>query len=667
MENYKTAKIKIKFNNTVQKSVISFDTETTTVFSDDGKNWEGFDRTKPEGYYVNKLKQSFMYVFAFCIDGVAFYGRTGQDLVECLEMINKAAKGKKVIIYVHNLNYDFQSIRSFIDIDEVFAKDKRNLLYAISKRFNIVFRCSYNLSGLKLEDIPAVYHTETKKKTGGLDYEKVRTYSTELTATELEYIENDVKIVCEYIQKEAEEAGSISKIALTKTGKVRKLFKKKLKESMGQYYFRDWTEYISRMNDTNLETFMALNEAAAGGYVHANMDKIGKIIKGHSYDERSCYPAKMLTEMFPMGLFEKTDEAEDFESFCYLYHVKMYNIRSTCKMTFLSLSSCIWADFDTKIDNGRILSSSEVELYMTDVDFCTFLRCYECDDGFEILEKWKAKKDYLPRILLEFIIDCYKEKEYCKKMKNQAKGTKEEKYWDIRLNNAKRNLNSIFGMTMTKIAKKQEDIWKNGRFETIENSMEDFQAKLFNLDGSVYFSFSWGVWVMSYARRSLFEVIEKEEDKVAYCDTDCVKSEGVIDLTWFNNELDRKLQEMGEHYGMDVSDIIGIGHFVDETPDGMKFKTLGQKKYICEINGVMKCVAAGVAPDSVAEEIGNDFDRFKEGMVFGFGAGCVNVSYNDEQTDMVINGEKISQRFGCSIYPARFKLKSSIIENMEVV
>ena len=35
--------------------------------------------------------------------------------------------------------------------------------------------------------------------------------------------------------------------------------------------------------------------------------------------------------------------------------------------------------------------------------------------------------------------------------------------------------------------------------------------------------------------------------------------------------------------------------------------------------------------------------------------------------DETVNGEKISQRFGCSIYPARFKLKSSIIENMEVV
>ena len=669
MEHFSKVNIKIKFNNTVQKSVISFDTECSTVFSKDGGTWECFNKNMPDGYYNDMLKQSFMYIFAFCIDGVCFYGRTGDDLKECCKKINESAKGKNVIIYVHNLNYDFQVLRSFMKFDEVFARDKRTILYATCKEYNITFKCSYNLSGLKLADIPAIFHTETKKLVGDLDYNVLRTYKTELTEQEMSYVENDVKIVCEYIQKEVQEAGTISKLALTKTGKVRKDFKRKLKDSIGKFYYNDWTRYISGMNDTNIDTYMALNNASAGGYVHANMNYINKIVNGHSYDKKSFYPSIMITEKFPMGLFQHTDETEyDFENYCYLYHLKLYNIKSVCEMTMLSLSQCMWADFDTKCDNGRILSSPYIDIYMTDIDFFNFLRCYDNDGEYEVIDVWKAKKGYLPKVLIEFVIECYEEKERCSAERDKyEKGTDEWKFWDTKRTMAKIRLNSIFGMTMTRNVKREEDVWQDGNFKTISNDIEAFQSKLFEQDGSAYFSFSWGVWVMSYARKIIFDAIVENDDKIAYSDTDCVKSVGELDLTKFDAIYDEKLAKMAEEYDIDVSKVQGIGHFVDETPSGMKFKTLGQKKYVCEINGKVKCVAAGVAPSSVAEAIGNDISKFDNELVFGYEAGCVCVSYNDNQEDMVINNETISQQYGVCIYPAKFKMKKSLINTLEVL
>lgn len=669
MTFYKNIDFKIKFNNNVQKSIISFDTECSTVFSSDNVNWFAFDKNKENGFYNDVVKCSFMYIFAFCIDDVCIYGRTGDDLVDCLQRISDAAKGKETIIYVHNLNYDFQTIRSFIKIDDVFAKDKRNILYCKSKKYNIIFKCSYNLSGMKLADIPEIYHTETKKLVGDLDYNVIRTYKTEMTDKEMAYVENDVRIVYEYIKKEVELAGSLKKIALTKTGKVRKLFKQKLKEVYGNFYFKDWTSYINSMNDTNIETFMALNEASAGGYVHANMNHINEIIYGNSYDKRSFYPSIMISEKFPSSLFEKTEDLDfNFNDYCYLYHLHFYNVKSKCEMTMLSSSQCEWCDFDTKLDNGRILSSSFIDVYMTDIDFFNFLRCYDCDDNYEIVEMWKSKKDYLPKILIEFIIDCYKKKDFWKK--ERAKYEEKSKEWkicDINLSIAKRNLNSIFGMTMTKTIKKVEDVWEDGDFKTIENDVNEFQNKLFMQDGKSYFSFAWGVWVMSYARKIIFDAIIENDSKTAYSDTDCIKSIGDLDLKKFDDIYDEKLNEMANHYNIDVSDIIGIGHFVNETKNGMKFKTLGQKKYICEIDGIMKCVASGVAPDSIKQEIGHDFNKFQDDMVFGYDAGCVNVVYNDNQNDIIINGETIKQKYGVCIYPCKFKMKKSIIQNLEVL
>ena len=670
MEHFSKVNIKIKFNNTVQKSVISFDTECSTVFSKDGGTWECFNKNMPDGYYNDMLKQSFMYIFAFCIDGMCFYGRTGGELKDCCEKIKEAAQGKNVVIYVHNLNYDFQVLRSFIKFDEVFARDKRTILYATCKEYNITFKCSYNLSGLKLADIPAIFHTETKKLVGDLDYNVLRTYKTKLTEQEMAYVENDVKIVYEYIVKEAQEAGTIKKIALTKTGKVRKAFKNKLKEVYGKFYYSIWTYYIKSIEYMDYRKYKILNEMSSGGYVHANMNYINKIVNGHSYDKKSFYPSIMLTEKFQSSEFKVVDDVDmtdiDCDNYCYMFDIQFYDIKSKCDMTMLSLCDTIM-DVGSVLDNGRIISSEYINCWMNEIDLMNFIRCYDYS-SFNVKKVYRAEKNYLPKEMIEFIIECYIEKDRCSTERDKYEiGSKDWKYWDTKRTMAKVRLNSIFGMTMTKNVVFNSESWDNGwqDFFNHEKTNLEIQTELDNQNS--YFLFSWGVWVMSYARKILFDAIMENDGKIVYSDTDCVKSIGELDFTKFDAIYDEKLAKMAEIYDIDVSKVKGIGHFVDETPSGMKFKTLGQKKYVCEINGKVKCVAAGVAPASVSEAIGNDISKFDDELVFGYEAGCVCVCYNDEQADITIGGVEISQQYGVCIYPAKFKMKKSIINTLEVL
>ena len=69
---------------------------------------------------------------------------------------------KRCLIYVHNLEYEFQFMRKWFDWHDIFADDKRQPLYAVTKG-GVEFRCSYRLSGyslVKLADELRYYKTQ---------------------------------------------------------------------------------------------------------------------------------------------------------------------------------------------------------------------------------------------------------------------------------------------------------------------------------------------------------------------------------------------------------------------------------------------------------------------------------------------------------------------------
>ena len=87
---------------------VSFDIETTSFISE----------------YSEKV--AIMYVWTLGINGYCFIGRTWEEFIEALESISgylALNNERRIIIYVHNLAYEFQFIRKHFEWLKVFSID----------------------------------------------------------------------------------------------------------------------------------------------------------------------------------------------------------------------------------------------------------------------------------------------------------------------------------------------------------------------------------------------------------------------------------------------------------------------------------------------------------------------------------------------------------------
>ena len=186
---------------------VSFDIETTS-----------FLRTTGNG---EKEKACIMYEWSFGINGLVIIGRTWEEFFTMLGVIIEKLElneNNRLCIYVHNLAYEFQFIKNWLEWSNVFALDKHKPIYAVTNT-GVEFRCSYLLSGYSLAKVGEnLIKYKVSKMVGDLDYKLMRNSKTPLTDKELKYCINDVKVVMAYIQECIEESGDISRIPYTKTG-----------------------------------------------------------------------------------------------------------------------------------------------------------------------------------------------------------------------------------------------------------------------------------------------------------------------------------------------------------------------------------------------------------------------------------------------------------------
>ena len=102
---------------------------------------------------INNEKFAFSYIWQFGI-GInnVYYGRTWAELEDFLYTIKdclKLCESKRLVIYVHNLGYEFQFMRKHFNWVNIFAVDERKPVKAICD-LGIEFRDSYILSGYSL-------------------------------------------------------------------------------------------------------------------------------------------------------------------------------------------------------------------------------------------------------------------------------------------------------------------------------------------------------------------------------------------------------------------------------------------------------------------------------------------------------------------------------------
>ena len=629
---------------------------------------------------------SFMYVWQFAIEDYVIYGRTWEEYFEFIDHLLKVGEissQKQLIIWVHNLSFEFQFIRKLIKWEKVFATDERKVIYGLSEN-GLMYRDSYILAGYSLNLVAKNLHShKIKKLVGFLDYTKIRTPQTKLSEQELEYASNDVVIVVDYIHEQMEEYGSITKIPLTNTGRVRQFtrdyvyynHRKDHRKTGGKYY-----QYRRLMNILTIDpgTYQQAKRAFQGGFTHANAHKQGRIIDNvTSFDFTSSYPAVMVSEKFPMSrpYYPKIKNMKEFEqvikkSAC-LIDIRFTGLQSKIDFeNYFSVSRCDTSN-DVVEDNGRIFSASEVKTTITDVDWWIIKRCYTWDHVY-IGTVRAFYRDYLPKDFIRAIGELYQNKT---KLKNVP-----EKHGEYM--RSKGMLNSLYGMSVTDIVR-DENIYDETGWNTkkadIKSQLDDY-----NKSKTRFSYYLWGVWVTAYARRNLWIGILSCKNDYCYSDTDSIKIENgdkhLPFIEKYNKWVVSKIDEMCKFYHLDpdtfrpktikgVEKQLGVWDY-----EGVytKFKTLGAKRYLVLQDGELALTCAGLPKKSGLEymqkqgkTIEGTFKFFDDEMYIPSDYTGKNTHlYIDETRTMLVtdyqgNTMEITSPSGVYLYGADFTLSIS--------
>lgn len=599
------------------------DMELDTVTAYDSKKKESIvyynvpcsfdiETTSTVVHSVNKF--AFMYEWTFGIKSPEHicYGRTWEEFLNlCKELIEKLDLhlNKRLVIYVHNLSYEFQFMRKFFQWDTVFAVDERKPIKAVTIN-GIEFRDSYILSGYSLAKLAEnlVSH-KIEKLVGDLDYSLCRNSKTELSTQELAYCNNDVEIVIDYIEEQIQQYGNITRIPLTNTGRVRQYVKNNClhsssthrKDSVGkQKRYRDLMQECSITPDE----YTMLKRCFMGGFTHASMKWSGETLENvASIDFTSSYPAVMLSEKYPMSKpipvdLEKENFKELFESsdFGLMFDCKLVGVHANNTFeSYLSESKC----FDTKgviANNGRIFEAEEVTTTITDIDLRVIKKCYKIDK-IAISNCYKFYMQYLPKPILMSVLELYQKKTTLKGVEGS----------EVEYLLSKGMLNSVYGMCVTDIVR-CENVYDGEWSKTpMDEATMQEQIDKYNKSKTRFLYYAWGVWVTAYARLNLWTGILNIADDYIYSDTDSIKFlnyENHTDfIEWYNKRIEQKLRTMCEFRKIDfamckpktikgVEKLIGVWDF-----EGVytKFKTLGAKRYIYEQDGKLHITIAGLS------------------------------------------------------------------------
>lgn len=651
----------------VDNNIYTFDIETTSYIKLNNKQYDSLSYEN----FTQKEKDasefhSIMYIWMLGINDSIYYGRTWEELREFLGLLDKNVPEKK-ILFIHNLSFEFQFLRSQFEFKDVFARTQRKVMKCKFIDFNFELHCTYFMTNLSLENLAKTYKLGSQKLTGNLDYNIIRTPISKLTDKEMAYCKNDCLVLYEYIKIELLTYIRVDRIPVTSTGKVRRELQELVYKNIG------YRRKIRKAINTNPHIYNLLIKAFQGGYTHANWIYADEVLKNiDSYDFTSSYPYVMTCYKYPMTEFVKDDvkSVKDmFRLYAYLLVVKFTDISCKYYNNFISSSKCNYIR-GAKYDNGRIISAKEIEMVLTDIDFRFILESYNCN--YEILESYSSIYGYLPHLLINFILEKYVKKTELKNVEGKETEYQREKAM----------FNSIYGMTVTNTIR-DDVIYDNEiGWQEKELTNEEIIEKLENEKKKGFLTFSTGVWVTAYARYNLLSNLIKLDKYNVYADTDSLKLLEGYDkdvITNYNKNVKERIQFVSNLLKIPIEkyqpkDIKGDSHllgvFECETKKGNKFTydefiTQGAKKYATKTKDEIKITVAGVPKEKGAKAL-NDLEDFRDDFIFKSSVtNKQTLIYLDNQEENVIidyegNSYLNKDKTGCCLIPCSYVLGKAL-------
>ena len=590
-----------------------------------------------------------MYIWQFCIKGVVFFGRTWREFLDFIDKISELLKlddKHKLVIYVHNLSFEFEFIRKFIKFDNIFATAPHKVLKANTDKLE--FRCSYYLSNMSLlkfiENTPGAIHLKSK---ADLDYKKIRTPKTKLTPKELGYCYNDVKgleeAIINLLQKD-----TLKSIPLTSTGYVRRDCRLAMRKNK-----KNRKMFLSTR--LSYEQFVLCEECFRGGNTASSRFYCNELLKNvGSYDLSSSYPYQMMAKEYPVGAFikytiESEKELEHLSAaYCTIgrYCFTNVKVKKNVPIPYIPVSK-ITTNNCTAF-NGRVLKADYVNISLTNIDYEIIKSQYEFDELY-VKDFYIARKGELPKELKDVIMKYYENK-------TTLKGIIEFIYEYF---TSKQKLNSIFGMTVTNPCKGETVIdEETGEWSTDDSNKADLLDKFYKSWNS-FLPYQWGIFVTANARKQLQEGIDKIGLDVVYCDTDSIK---------YVNDHDKDFKELNDKINKSFyATRNGVGYpmgvWDSENQKGKyyeynQFKTLGAKKYAFTKQGKLGITVAGLSKKEGAKELAKKggIKKFENGAVFN-NSGRSSVYFNNEEIHtIIVEGVEIETASNIAIVETTYTL-----------
>jgi len=595
--------------------------------------------------------------FVYCL-----VGRTDDELKHIINKLNEYAKSKKakLIVYVQNLSFEYFFMRGLFDFDDYFVTRQNSILYAIYG--NIEFRCSYLLSGCSLSTLTDFMPKEKNliKLVDDLDYKVLRTPKSSLSDLETAYCLNDVRIVCKYIQYQMDTWGNMYEVPLTKTSgstkKMRLYCMPKGKDTMSMIQKKRFIREISQLKFHSSGELYCATETFMGGHTNANPFKVNKILENvfawdfiSSYSAVCCYSAE-----FPKSYIgHYKDKGRDF-----LDDEINLNHAFICKLTLTNVKPAIyllpsgkeiesiWDSFipydkcenieNAKTDktNGKVITADKLTIYCTNLDYEVYKRFYKFDVHVDHI--YTYTKGYLPRPVIEFILNLYKEKTKLKNVEGK----------EIQYNLSKEDLNACsYGVHVKSILQEvlqfneEEEKWLEtfkGEWlkdvydlRTTEDQKKYYLEKTINYNrrifsGQVIIPYIAALFIPSIAKKNIAFAIRRAglDDMYCYSDTDSIYEQGNFKpyIDKYNSRVKEQFEAMCKFYGFNSDVWRPKNAKGDEKPLGYfaldghykYMKILRPKTYITiDYNDELHTTIAGLGKNEGAKFLA-DFDETHE-------------------------------------------------------
>ena len=623
--------------------IYAFDIETTTtehIVSHYLSNFQSVD-------FKHNLHKSTNDIIS-AISSPTFC-RSNNDVNNFLVKLSSLAEVNEeyVIVYVHNLAYEFSYLVNNIDFvrdnydndNALFIKPRIPLFFRVG---NIEFRCSYKLLNKSLK---ALGENLGYKKLD-IDYQANWYSFSTLPTQEYEYNERDVKLTLLAIIKECSNwswISSVNDIPLTSTSFTRKN-NKKINNNTNTRMWAGMCNY-QRFYDNNYIDF--IERVYSGAYTHSNALVTGVPLENvASFDIVSSYIDTILHRYYPHYFVKYSGRhkleylkwlikfnggdyidkiknyqqpfVKSFMASVKLVNVKAKKLKNNNLILPISFSKCI--DFaGVKLDNGRIYRADMITIDICEIDYYIFTLFYDFElvDCFELhytkyhkplppyvtdsTRQYLHEKSTLKKIIYNFEhgMDIVPDMFYNEQKQDfiydddtiNAICSLEHEAQEQTLNDnyraSKNKLNAQYGINVQKLRTPNitYDIESDECTATLPDGV---QAKV------LYRDFVKGLYITAYSRLNLFcfglYIIDRTDTTLVYSDTDSWKVYNDIDnVINVANEYNCFIEQFVHN-----SNDYNIGYFdYEETYN--HFCTLGCKKYIIEKNGKIKITIAGVS------------------------------------------------------------------------